>query len=139
MFKNISKFAFCAFFLLLFAGCAGSSSVDGGLNPTETIVLDEDFSAAIAVEKGDVFALDMQSPQTKGYRISGAFFDPDMLRMERFLEYDDDGQARARYLFTAVAEGATDVLIRMTPEGGGDAVIYRQVTVTVGKGKGWFD
>ncbi|EGB14019.1 hypothetical protein DND132_0804 [Pseudodesulfovibrio mercurii] len=100
--------------------------------------MDDGYATALSVEKDDVFALDVLRPTAKGYRITGAAFDPEMLRMERYLEYDDDGEPRARYLFTALAEGATDVLIRMSPEAGGEVDVYRQVTVTIGKGRGFF-
>ncbi|WP_272700166.1 hypothetical protein [Desulfovibrio sp. Fe33] len=101
--------------------------------------MDDEYGAAVNVKKNDVFALDVSSPSSKGYRISGAAFDPEMLRMERYLEYDGDSGPRARYLFSALVEGATDVLIRMTPEGGGEAVVYRQVAVSIGSGGAWFD
>jgi hypothetical protein len=138
LFKKIAIFAVCPLFILLFSGCSGTSSVNGGLSPVETIVLDEDYSAALRVEKNAVFALDVLRPAAKGYHITGAAFDPVMLRMERYLEYDDDGELRARYLFTALQEGVTDVLVRMAPEGGGDTTTYRQVTVTIASGGGWF-
>ncbi|WP_129586462.1 hypothetical protein [Pseudodesulfovibrio hydrargyri] len=107
------------------------------MSPVETIVLDDEYNAALSVDKDQVFALDMLRPAAKGYRITGAAFDPAMLRMERYLEYDD-GEPRARYLFTALQEGVSDVLIRMVPVAGGDVTTYRQVTVTVGSGGGWF-
>ena len=138
LFKKSLFIGFLSVFVLLLGACSGGSSVNGGLSPAETIVLDDDYGNALKVEKNDVFALDLLRPTAKGYRITGAAFDPEMLRMERYLEYDD-GEPRARYLFTALEEGATDVLVRMTPEGGGDAVVYRQVTVTVTVGGGWFD
>jgi hypothetical protein len=138
LFKKIGFFALCPFFVLVLSACSGSSSVNGGLSPVETIVLDDQYSAALTVEKNEVFALDVLRPEAKGYRITGAAFDPEMLRMERYLEYDDDGEPRARYLFTALQEGATDVLIRMAPAGGGDVTTYRQVGVTIGSGGGWF-
>lgn len=138
LFKKSLFFVLFTIFILVFSACSGSSSVNGGLSPAETIVLDSGYTASLGVEKGDVFALDMLRPEGKGFRITGAAFDPQMLRMERYLEYDDDGEPRARYLFTALEEGATDVLIRMAPEGGGEVDVYRQVTVTVGKGGGWF-
>ncbi|WP_428588335.1 hypothetical protein [Pseudodesulfovibrio sp.] len=120
------------------SACSGSSSVNGGLSPVETIVLDDEYTAALEVEKNQVFAMDVLRPTAKGYYITGAAFDPEMLRMERYLEYDDDGEPRARYLFTALQEGSTDVLVRMTPVAGGDVVTYRQVTVTIGSGGGLF-
>jgi hypothetical protein len=138
LFKKVAVFALCPFFILVLSACSGTSSVNGGLSPAETTVLDEDYSTTLRVEKNDVFALDVLRPTAKGFHITGAAFDPVMLRMERYLEYDDDGEPRARYLFTALQEGVTDVLVRMTPDAGGDAITYRQVTVTIGSGGGWF-
>ncbi len=139
MFRKVGVFAICAVFVLALSGCSGSSSVDGGLEPVETLVLDGEYASALNVEENEVFALDVIRPLAKGYRISGAFFDPSILRMERYLEYDDDGESRARYLFTGLTGGACDVLVRMVPVGGGEMVVYRQVTVSVGPPKGWFD
>lgn len=139
MFKKISFFALCPFFILALSACSGVSSVNGGLSPVETIVLDDEYNAALSVDKNEVFALDLLRPSAKGYRITGAAFDPEMVRMERYLEYDDDGEPRARYMFTALQEGVSDVLVRMVPVAGGDVTTYRQVTVTIGSGGGWFD
>lgn len=138
MFKKIGFLALCPFFVLVLCSCSGSSSVNGGLSPVETIVLDDEYSAVLQVEKNQVFAMDVLRPTAKGYYITGAAFDPEMLRMERYLEYAEGGEPRARYLFTALQEGATDVLVRMAPVAGGDVITYRQVTVTVGSGSGWF-
>jgi hypothetical protein len=139
LFKKFFFLALCPLFILVLNGCAGSSSVDGGLSPVETIVLDDEYNATLDVNKDAVFALDLLRPTAKGRRITGAVFDPEMVRMERYLEYDDDGEPRARYLFTALQEGVSDVLIRMVPVAGGDVSTYRQVTVTIGSGGGWFD
>ncbi|WFS61246.1 hypothetical protein LF599_11230 [Pseudodesulfovibrio thermohalotolerans] len=139
MFRKIIFLAMSSYFVLFLFGCSGFSSVDGGISPVETIVLDDEYGAAVNVEKNDVFALDVSRPSSKGYRISGAAFDPEMLRMERYFEYDDDSGPRARYLFSALEEGATDVLIRMTPEAGGETVVYRQVAVSIGSGNAWLD
>jgi hypothetical protein len=139
LFKKISFFALCPFFILALSACSGVSSVNGGLSPVETIVLDDEYNAALSVDKNEVFALDLLRPSAKGYRITGAAFDPEMVRMERYLEYDDDGEPRARYMFTALQEGVSDVLVRMVPVAGGDVTTYRQVTVTIGSGGGWFD
>lgn len=139
MFRKVGYLVVCAVFVLAVAGCSGSSSVDSGLEPVETLVLDDEYATSLNVEEHDVFALDVIRPVAKGYRISGAFFDPAILRMDRYLEYDDGGEPRARYLFTGLTGGACDVLVRMAPEAGGDMEVYRQVTVTVGPPKGWFD
>ena len=139
MFKKVCVVAIFTVFILAICGCSGVSSVDGGLEPVETIVLDDEYSATISVDKGDVFALDMLDPVRKGYTVTGAFFDPGVLIMERYITYEDDGESRARYLFTATGDGTTDVLVKMRRSSGGEEEIYKTVSVRIGKGGGWFD
>ncbi len=38
-----------------------------------------------------------------------------------------------KYIFTAIAAGASDVLVKMQPVGGGDVEIYKRVTISVDK------
>ena len=58
----------------------------------------------LAVEKGEVFGVDVPHPTDGTYVITGASFDPALFRMERYLEYEDGGEPRVRYLFTGLAE-----------------------------------
>lgn len=139
MFKKVLIAAAFSVFVLTLIGCSGVSSVDGGLEPVETIVLDDEFSASVSVDKGDVFALDMVDPFAKGYTVTGAFFDPAILVMERFITYEDDGRTRVRYLFTVIGEGVTDVLVKMQRTSGGEEMVYKEVSVRIGSDKGWFD
>ena len=139
MFKNVCEIVFFSVFVLMSLGCSGASSVNGGLEPVETIVLDETFTVRVSIDRNEVFALDMHNPIAKGYRISGAFFDPNALMMDRFIDYDDDGEPRVRYLFTGLADGVSDVLIKMTPVSGGDAMVYKEISVKIGGGRGLFD
>ncbi|MFH1912679.1 MAG: hypothetical protein ABIK45_00175 [Pseudomonadota bacterium] len=84
----------------------------------------------MTVEKSEVLALDLRMPTRSGYSLVGASFDPAVLRLDRYLEHDG---GNARYLFTAMENGLTDVLIKMEPGGGGDTEVFKRVSVTVGK------
>ncbi|MBG0789080.1 MAG: hypothetical protein H0S80_01125 [Desulfovibrionaceae bacterium] len=99
---------------------------------SEIVSLDDEYQAEIVVERGEIFALDVPEPVASGYRVSGASFDPAMFRMERYLAYDADGGPRIRYLFTALADGASDVNVKMRPAAGGREDVYRTVHVVVG-------
>lgn len=134
-FSMLVSFIVCVFML---TACFSSSSIETGLNPAELIEIDDDYSTEILLERGEVLAVDMPNPLAKGYRISGASFDPSMVRMERFLEYSEDGDSRARYLFTVLMDGSSDILIKMEPLQGGTEEVYRQITVSTGESKGLF-
>ncbi|WP_319543632.1 hypothetical protein [uncultured Pseudodesulfovibrio sp.] len=138
MLRKINGFSVAVVFFFMLAGCFGSSSLETGLSPAEHIEIDDDYSTEVTLERGDVLAVDMLNPLGKGYRISGASFDPSMLRMERFFEYTEDGESRARYLFTALMDGSSDILIKMKPLQGGTEEVYRQVTVGTGENDGLF-
>ena len=112
--------------------------VDTGIEPTKTLDLDGEFEFSQSLEKGDVLGLDMRLPVKSGYRIVGAAFDPSMFRLEHYLEYNDDGVPRAEYLFTLLADGASDILIKMQPIAGGNVEIYKRVGVIIGKDDGLF-
>ena len=138
MFNIINRILIFSTIVLLLSGCFGSSSVDTGLEPSEIIVIDDDYATMIRLERGEVLAVDMAHPLGKGYKISGTSFDPDMLRMERYLEYEEDGVSRARYLFTVLMNGASDIIIKMTPLQGGAEEVYRQITVSTDEPDGLF-
>lgn len=138
MFGIFRKFILSAMVILFVAGCGASSALDGGFDPTDTLMLDGDYESNISIEKGDTLALDVLIPLAKGYKIVGASFDPSMLRLEHYLEYDDDGATRARYMFTALMDGASDILIKMEPLSGGDVDIYKQISVKIGGDSGLF-
>ncbi|WP_285905411.1 hypothetical protein [Pseudodesulfovibrio pelocollis] len=117
-------------FILLAAGCGASYDPATGLAPTRILDLRDGFDFSVTVEKNEVLALDLRMPARSGHSLVGASFDPAVLRLDRYLERDG---GNARYLFTAMENGLTDVLIKMEPEGGGDAEVYKRVSVTVGK------
>ena len=136
MFTKICRIALLAIFILTSPGCFGGYSDDVGLEVSDVVFLNDDYEAEIAVEKGEAFGVDVPYPADGAYTISGASFDPELFRMERYLEYEEDGEPRIRYLFTAVADGAGDVNVKMRPVSGGSEDIYRTVRVTVGGGSG---
>lgn len=138
MFGIFRKIANLLMIILFVAGCSASSSVNGGLDPSETLVLDDDYEYNVSLDKGDLFALDMLIPITKGYRIVGTSFDPVMFKLEHYLEYTEYGESRARYLFLVLAEGASDILVKMEPLAGGAMDVYKQVNVKVGGNTGLF-
>lgn len=139
MFTLFRVFTLVMMLVLPCVGCSGVSSVDAGLDVSEVAVLDDDYLTEVGVEKGESFALDVIVPLKKGYTITGALFDPGMLRMERHIEYHEDGVKRMRYLFTATGDGTCDVLIKMTPLEGGQSDVFRKVSVMVGESKGLFE
>lgn len=136
MFIKICRIVILLMFILTSPGCFGGYSDNAGLEVSDVVFLDDDYEAEIAVEKGEVFGLDMPYPADGAYRVTGAFFDPELFRMERYLEYEEDGEPRVRYLFTAVADGAGDVNVKMRPASGGQEDVYRTVRVLVGGGSG---
>ncbi|WP_264983086.1 hypothetical protein [Pseudodesulfovibrio portus] len=102
----------------------------------DVVFLDDDYEAEIAVEKGEAFGVDVPYPVDGVYVLTGASFDPALFRMERYLEYEDGGEPRVRYLFTGLADGAGDVNVKMRPAAGGPEDVYRTVRVLVGGSSG---
>jgi len=115
--------------VLLIAGCGASYDASTGLSPVRILDLSDGFDFAATIERGEVLALDLNQPVRSGHTLVGASFDPAVLRLERYLERDG---ASARYLFTGMENGLTDVLIKMEPREGGEAVVYKRISVTVG-------
>lgn len=129
--KNVAWIGI-AIFILLLAGCGASLGVDPGVEPTKTLILDDAFESSVSLEKGDILGLDMRLPVKSGYEVVGAAFDPSMFRLEHFLKYSDGGEPRVEYVFTLLANGASDILIKMRPLKGGDVDIFKRVSVTIG-------
>jgi len=123
----------CLAIIVLFAlGCGASFSNEGGIEPTETLDLDNEFEVSVKIEKEDVLGVDLREPFKSGYKLIGASFDPEILSMVHFLQYVDDGEQRVQYMFQPHADGTTDILFKMEPISGGDVEVYKRVTVNVG-------
>ncbi|BDQ33028.1 hypothetical protein JCM14722_05700 [Pseudodesulfovibrio portus] len=136
MFMKVCRFIILATFILTLPGCFGGYSDDVGLEVADVVFLDDDYEAEIAVEKGEAFGVDVPYPVDGVYVLTGASFDPALFRMERYLEYEDGGEPRVRYLFTGLADGAGDVNVKMRPAAGGPEDVYRTVRVLVGGSSG---
>lgn len=117
--------------VLFLVGCGMFSGANVAVEADEMVFLDSEFETEMNLDLATSVAVDVRLPQKGGYVLVGASFDPDLLRLDHFLEYTDDGETRARYIFTSIASGATDVLIKMKPASGGDVVIYKRVTITI--------
>lgn len=120
-------------FILFLGGCGALSNDMDGISPDKTAVLDGEFEYVEKIEKGKVIAFDMNTPVSSGFQVIGASFDPDILKLEGFLEYERDGKERVQYDFRARKNGSTDVLIKMKPRVGGGAEVYKRITVFVGE------
>jgi len=125
-------------FILLLGACGASSSINGEFDPSETLFLDDSYEYNSSVDIADVIALDVPVPASKGYVLIGASFDPAMLRLDHYLEYEDDGTTRVRYIFTTLAVGSSDILIKMEKTSGGEPEVYKQVRVAVARNEGLF-
>lgn len=138
MINKIKILAIMLFFILSLAGCGASLSGDGGVEPTEVLDLDGQYESKVSIEKEEIVALDVRIPKKSGYDLVGASFDPEVLQLVHYLTYEDDGQPRAQYMFQAMEDGGTTVLIKMQPLGGGNVEVYKQVVVTIGTDRGLF-
>lgn len=98
----------------------------------ETLVLDGEQSHEATLRAGATLALDMRDPGGSGYVFAGAAFNPDMLRLLA-IEPRDEG-ARVRYLFSALAPGQDDVIIKIRKKDPGYRPdVYKLVRVTITK------
>lgn len=136
MFRKMLLNSCFALVVLFVAGCGASYGPITRPAPSKILELDDGFDFSVTIEKGKVLALVMRQPRN-GHTLTGAAFDPGVLRLDHYLEYDEGGR-RARYMFTTLENGLTDVLIKMEPAGGGNAQVYKRVSVNVGTGTGLF-
>jgi len=114
--------------LLTLAGCAAFPHMFGG-DASDTLVrLDGDQKHEATVVVGRMLVLDVRDPASKGYTFAGVSFDPTMLRLEGIDQ--PKGEARARYQFQTLAQGVTDVFIKIH-QPGKKPEVFKQVTVTV--------
>ncbi|QGY40857.1 hypothetical protein GM415_12205 [Pseudodesulfovibrio cashew] len=125
-------------FILLTAGCGVFSGGGSGVEPSQTLALDDGFEFSVRIEKGKLLGLDMPLPNKGGYRITGASFDPSILGLVNFQESRDGGEPRLLYVFKTLQNGTTEVLFKMEKPGDGHEEIYKRATVNVGEKKGLF-
>ncbi|QJB58082.1 hypothetical protein [Pseudodesulfovibrio sp. zrk46] len=129
----------CLATILLFTlGCGAFSSSESGMEPTKTVELEENFELSVKIEKEGLLGVEMPDPVKSGYKLTGASFDPKILGLVNYLEFDNDGQRWVQYMFKPVDDGTSDILFKMAPISGGDAEIYKRLTVNVGKDDTFF-
>lgn len=99
----------------MIAGCGTFFGNSSDLGDATVYDLDGRFDRKIYVEEGENFVLDTRHPDSGGYALKGAVFDPGFVRLDKYLESKDEDSAsvaRVQYLFTALKVGTTDIYIK---------------------------
>ena len=109
-FRPAQLFLCLALLTMLAAGCAHVPRMLGG-NGNENLMLDGEQKHETDLPVGHSLTLDMRDPALSGYMFSGTLFDTSLLRLDGIEPYD--GGKRVRYMFTALAQGECDVVIKI--------------------------
>ncbi len=96
---------------LALGGCASMPRMLGGGNGDVLLNVDGEQKHETSVPHGQTLTLDMRDPKPSGYGFAGTVFDPNMMRLEAIEQ--PEGGARARYVFTALRPGETDIQIKI--------------------------
>ncbi len=116
---------------LLASGCAHVPRVLGGTG-NENLMLDGEQKHETDLPVGHTLTLDMRDPSLSGYVFSGTAFDAKLLRLEGIEPYD--GGKRVRYMFTTLAEGECEVVIKIRKnEAGYIPDVFKRIRVTITK------
>lgn len=138
MFENTClKFAILMI-VLSCSACGASYGVGGDVEPNIVLDFDNEFELVETVEQGELIALTMRSPEKSGHVIIGASFDPEILMLVRFHDYEEDGVRRKAYIMEAVKDGLSDVVIKMRSESTGLVEVYKRAQIKVGERPGLF-
>jgi len=118
--------------LCLFLGaCSHMPRMLGG-TPDEDMRLDGEQRHEVELNVGRTLSLDMRDPGLSGYVFAGTAFNPDLLRLDGIEPLE--GGKRMRYVFTALAEGECDIIIKIRkPEPGYRADVFKLIHVTIVK------
>lgn len=112
---------------LLPAACAFSGP--------EELDLDNEHSVQAEVEVGEDLVLDFRSPESGGYDLMGAYFDPQLLKLTSFriVDEDEDEGDRLEYVFTALKPGSAMIEIRIKASGIEAAMpeVYKRIILTI--------
>ena len=113
-------------------GCGMMFGNDSGYSDVVEIALDEPNDVPITMALGQNLVVDMVHPGQKGRELTGASFDPAMLKLVHFSLETDDGIPMARYVFEAVGVGIVGVVFKAAAPGG-EPETYRSMTVEINK------
>lgn len=112
-------------------GCAHMPRMLGGSGDLD-LRLDGEQTHEASLPVGRALTVDMREPSLSGYVFAGTTFNPDLLRLENIEPFD--GGKRVRYTFTALAEGESDIAIKIRkPEPGYRPDVFKRVRVTITK------
>lgn len=138
MFGNKCLNFFILTIVLFAAGCGASLDVADDLEPNVVLDFDKDYELTETIEEGWLVALSMRSPEKKGHTVIGASFDPDILELVRFYDYQEDGVRRKAYILKAIKDGLSDVAIKMREDKTGTISVYKRAQINVGEIPGFF-
>lgn len=129
--RHILLLACLALLGTLALGCAHMPRMLGGSGDLD-LRLDGEQLHEASLPVGRSLVLDMRDPGLSGYVFSGTVFDTNQLRLMGIEPVD--GGARIRYTFTALAEGESEVVIKIRkPEPGYRSDVFKRVRVTITK------
>jgi hypothetical protein len=112
-------------------GCAHMPRMLGGSGDLE-LRLDGEQAHEASLPVGRNLILDMRDPGLSGYVFSGTIFDTNQLRLVGIEPFD--GGKRIRYTFTTLAEGESEVVIKIRkPEPGYRPDVFKRVRLTITK------
>ncbi|GAB6127282.1 hypothetical protein [Humidesulfovibrio idahonensis] len=128
---RLSRALLCLAFLALFSACSYMPRMLGGPADVD-LKLDGEQKHATDLPVGKRLTLDMRDPHASGYVFAGTSFDPALLRLDNIEPYD--GSKRIRYAFTTLAEGESDIVIKIRKEEPGYRPdVFKRITVTITK------
>jgi len=112
-------------------GCAHMPRMLGGSGDLD-LRLDGEQLHEASLPVGRSLVLDMRDPGLSGYVFSGTVFDTTQLRLMGIEPVD--GGARIRYTFTTLAEGESEVVIKIRkPEPGYRSDVFKRVRLIITK------
>jgi hypothetical protein len=132
--RNAVQLASLFLCLTLLAGLAACSVMPRMLGGSANVDLQLDGEQQHKTELpvGKTLTLDMRDPGISGYIFAGTSFNPDLLRLDSIIPFDEG--RRVRYVFTTLAEGECDIIIKIrTKEPGYRPDVFKQIKVTITK------
>jgi hypothetical protein len=116
---------------LALAACSHMPRMLGG-TPNVELWLDGEQKHEAELPVGRTLTLDMRDPGASGYVFAGTSFDATLLRLDAIEPFE--GGKRVRYIFTALAEGQCDIMVKIRREEPGYRPdVFKLVSVTITK------